>query len=205
MLLVWGFKARYKIIESGMFACPHEGVDRGFSKKEAKRWFTFFWIPILPLNALGEFVECDSCKSSYDPRVLTNPTTAQIMDNLANAVRYAVVAIINADGVVNDLEKKRGLEIMQQYSDTPYTQQHLDEDIKTLPSAGLAVQLSTLAGSLNEHGKETLLNACVDLAVADGSVDAAEMKEIQQAGVGLGMTQAHVRGVLATATDRLGA
>ena len=201
MLLIWGWRARYRTLDEGTFYCPKEGGDRTYRRKEARRWFTLFFIPLIPLKVLGEFVECQSCKSSYDPVVLTAPTAANILDNLANAMRYAVVAISRADGTIDDAERRVALEIMQQHSDTPYTEADLDRDLEELDTGSLTDQLSRVAGHLTEHGKERLLSACVHLAAADGSIDEAETRELQRAGSALGMSPAHIRGVIESARE----
>lgn len=203
MLLIWGWRARYKTLAEGTFYCPKEGGDRPYRTKEARRWFTLFFIPLIPLKVLGEFVECQSCQTSYDPVVLTAPTAADIMDNLANAMRYAIVAITTADGTIDDAERRVALEIMQQHSDTPYTESDLAHDLRELDVRDLTDHLSRVAGHLNEHGKERLLNACVHLAGADGSIDGTEITELNRAGTALGMSRAHIRGVVDSARETL--
>lgn len=197
MILIWGFRAIYKTLAQGTFYCPHEGGDRSYRRQEARKWFTFFWIPVIPLGVLGEFVECTSCGRTYDQAVLSMPTVAKMMDNLANAMRHAVVSIINADTVVDPVEKRIALEVMEQFSDTPYLEQHLDHDLATLQGAKLADEMSGVAGMLNEHGKERLLEACMRIAAADGSIDETEIAELTRAGVALGMSPAHIKGVIA--------
>lgn len=196
MLLVWGFKVRYSDQDGGTFYCPHEGGDRAYVKKLAKRWFTFFWIPIFPTKELGTFIECTSCQRGYDERVLTNPTSAQMMDNLANAARQAVVSIMRADGHIDDAEKEAAVQIMASYTDTPYEMQHLEADLAELPAQGLVQHMSNCAGILNPQGKEALLAACAHLAAADGDVAQEEINLINEAGLALGMTPNHISGVL---------
>lgn len=204
MLLIWGFKVRYADVSTGTFYCPHEGGDRQYVMKLAKRWFTFFFIPIIPLNELGQFVECTSCQRGYDEKVLTNPTSAQIMDNLANAARQAVVSIIRADGHIDDAEKQAAVEVMTSYTDTPYAMQHLEWDLANLPAHGLVEHMTNCAGILNPHGKEALLGACLRLAASDGDVAREEIDLINQAGLALGMTQNHITGVLNAARTNIG-
>lgn len=204
MLLIWGFKALYKTLGEGTFYCPNDGGDRSYRVRQARKWFTFFWIPIIPLRVLGEFVECRSCRNAYDKSVLTMPTSAQMMDNLANAVRQAVVSIITADGVVGDGEREVGLAVMQRFTDTPYTMADLDDDLKDLRHGDLGSQLERAAGTLNEQGKESLLAACMEIAAADGDIDDSEVSEVRRAGAALGMSPLHVRGVIAQAKEQLG-
>lgn len=204
MLLIFGISARYKTLGTGTFHCPHEGADREFHRRQARRWFTLFFIPVIPLRVLGEFIECTGCGSAYDEVVLKMPTAASMMDNLANAMRYAVVAIVTADGEVTDEERRRALEIMERFSDTPYTRQELAADLRDLDVADLSAAFERVAGQLNEHGKEELVTACVDLSAADGTIDDVELAEIRTAAGALGMSRAHVRGVIAEARDRIG-
>ena len=62
--------------------------------------------------------------------------------------------------------------------------------------------LGELAGTLNEHGKERLVQACVELARADGAVDEAELDIAREVGAALLMSPAHVRGVIADSLER---
>lgn len=204
MLLIFGITVRYRTLAEGRFYCPHDGGDRGYRRRQARRWFSLFFIPLIPLKVLGEFIECGSCGSTYDLKVLTMPTAADIVDNLANAVRQAVVSLITADGTITKAEKDKGFEVMQRYTDTPYTRDHLEDDLKNLKHGDLAGPLGQAGGTLNEQGKESLLAACVEIAAADGSIDDRELAEIKRAGAALGMSPAHVRGVIAQAEEQLG-
>ena len=195
MLLIWGFKALYKVLSEGTFYCPREGGDRAYRRKQARKWFTFFWIPVIPLDVLGEFIECSQCGSTYDQKVLTLPTAAAMTDNLTNAMRYAIVSMISADGVTDQAEKGAALEVMKRYS-TTYTNEDLDRDLATLDHKTLDDQLVQVAGTLNEHGKEELLSACLSIAAADGSLHESEIVDVVRAGAALGMSQAHVKGVI---------
>ncbi len=203
MLVIWGVRARYKTLDDGTFSCPNEGGDRRYERKEARRWFTLFWIPLIPLNILGDLVECQSCRHSYDPRVLTQPTTAQMMDNLATAMRHAVVAMANAGGPPDDARTAAALDVMQRYADTPYTDRDLKSDLRSLNHRELDARFALVADTLNGHGKEQLLTACLEIAVADGSIGRAQLEQARRIGSALGMSPAHVRGVISTAEERL--
>ena len=196
MLLIWGSKVRYKADSSGTFYCPNEGGDRPYSVMHATKWFTFFFIPILKTADLGEFVQCETCKNQYDPRVLTNPTSGELLDNLANGMRQAVVAIVRADGEVDAQEKNMALQVMGKYSDSPYTMEQLDNDIASLPATGLVEQMDKCAGVLNPQGKENMIRSCILVAMADGDFAAEEEKEIHVAGEALGMSRAHISGAI---------
>lgn len=197
MLLIWGFKGRMKTLDSGHFHCPREGGDRPYRRVEARRWFTFFWIPLIPLKVLGEFVECSSCGATYEPRVLTLPTNAQIEDRLTRALRHVVVAMLKADDVVDDAERTAALQVMGEFGLHQYTAADLDQDLVTLHVGSVDHELSELGSVLSPHGQESLVRACLILAAADGHVDDRELDLVTRAARGIGMSPAHLRGIVA--------
>lgn len=203
MILVWGFKAISKTLSEGVFHCPREGGDRQYRHRSARKWFTFFWIPIIPLKELGDFVECSSCNSTFYPSVLTAPTTAKIADVLTIAVRHLAVAMAVADGVVDEAEKRVAVDIVGRFASVPYALENFEIDLLELAGADLTDQLEELGGILSEQGREQVLTAAVQLAAADGSIDASEMALAEQIGSALSMSNAHVRGVIAVATEHL--
>lgn len=200
-MIIFGFRGRTKRLDQGHFHCPSEGGDREYALMQARRWFTLFFIPLIPLNVLGEFVECQSCAASYDPRVLEMPTTAQVEDRLTTSLRHVVVAMLRADDVVEDAERTAALEVMQRFARRQYGPQDLDEDLATLEVAGLDDELAHLGGMLAPQGQEAVVRACLTLAAADGHVDEREFAVVQQAARGIGMSPAHLRGIVAEVTQ----
>lgn len=201
MLLIWGFKVRYKLLAEDHFFCPHEGGDRLYRRKQARKWFTFFWIPIIPLKILGEFIECATCGSTYETTVLTLPTASQIEDQLTRALRHVVVAMLHSGGSVDGNAREAAVEVVRQFANVAYDAAALDSDLTSLQVADLEHELVAAAGMLSSHGQETMLKACLTLAVADGHINDDELKTIEHAGRSLGMSAAHVRGVLAEVTQ----
>lgn len=70
MFFILGMTSRRKTVESGRFTCPNEGQPRPFHHEEARRWFTLFFIPVIPLGRQGEWVQCGGCGATYGPEVL---------------------------------------------------------------------------------------------------------------------------------------
>ena len=76
MLLLFGITTRTKSLDSGTFYCRNERGERRYSLLEMRRWFTLFFIPVIPLKVLGNLVQCTSCGVQYDPAVLQQAPTA---------------------------------------------------------------------------------------------------------------------------------
>lgn len=55
---------------SGLFRCPECGDTQNFRLRASRPFLTLYFVPILPIGALQEYVECRHCKSSYEPDIL---------------------------------------------------------------------------------------------------------------------------------------
>ncbi len=70
MFFLFGLTSRRSTVDTGEFHCPNEGATRSYRHTRALRWFTLFFIPVLPLNTQGESVRCQGCGATYGPDVL---------------------------------------------------------------------------------------------------------------------------------------
>lgn len=197
MLLIWGWKVRLSRSAGGRFFCPNEGGDRDYQHVAARRWFTFFWIPMIPLKRLGEYVECTSCGATYDQGVLSHPTTAQLGEHLTSALRHAVVAVLRAEAGVIDDERSAAVAIVGRAAPHPYGVEDLERDLATLDVSRLEAELAAAASTLSTVGQEEVVRSCLGLAAADGNAGEAELAVLHRIGRALGMSYAHVSGVLA--------
>ena len=56
--------------ESGAFFCPECSDERSYKQKKVRRFFTLYFIPLVPLDLLGEYIECQTCRNTYNDKVL---------------------------------------------------------------------------------------------------------------------------------------
>ena len=70
MFFVAGLKTRQTTADRGRFRCPNEGAQRRYRHVQARRWFTLFFIPLIPVGTQRERVHCEGCGTIYGPDVL---------------------------------------------------------------------------------------------------------------------------------------
>ncbi len=203
-MIIWGWRVRKKTIGTGVFFCPGEGGDRKYEHKQARRWFTIFFIPLIPLKELGDFIECTSCENTYYPDVLKGKTASEIEDISTIAIRHVAVSMALADGTVDPRERDAAVTVVQRFASHPYDLDDLDSDLSSLQVSALSDNLEELSAVLNEHGKENVLTAAVFLAGADGHVDRSEIEVARQIGKALTMSSAHIEGAIQQELSRLG-
>jgi transcription elongation factor Elf1 len=73
-MIIFGFRVLYRTTAPGMFHCPRCGADRQYQQRVGRRWFTLFFIPVIPLNSVGGNVACTTCQTRYRADVLSQPS-----------------------------------------------------------------------------------------------------------------------------------
>jgi len=66
-LIIFGRRNSTSVVNTGEFNCPVCGPGRTYAHKEVKRWFTLYFIPLIPLGTAGAYVECQSCAKTFAP------------------------------------------------------------------------------------------------------------------------------------------
>lgn len=69
MFLLFGLTTRRSTRAGGDFWCPKEGTRRRYLRERSRRWFTLFFIPVLPLGQGREWERCTSCGIIAEPGV----------------------------------------------------------------------------------------------------------------------------------------
>ena len=202
MILIWGTRGRTKAVDQGDFYCPDCASRKDYDLQEVKRWFTFFFIPIFPMNTLGQYVECSSCKATYNERVLQmDPERARAEFEAAFSVaaKRVMFKMALADGDVDQTEIDQ---IAQAFSNI--TKREIDAgDIAAEIEAArddnrsIADYLRTVAPGLNDTGKEMVMRSAIAVAKADGHVDETEVAELHALVPALDLPRPYANGIFA--------
>jgi DNA-directed RNA polymerase subunit RPC12/RpoP len=68
-LIIWGSTGRTTKADTGEFYCPSCRHSSPFTKMKASRWFTLYFIPLFPMENLGEWIVCSHCSGEFDAHV----------------------------------------------------------------------------------------------------------------------------------------
>ncbi|MEM6296322.1 MAG: zinc ribbon domain-containing protein [Myxococcota bacterium] len=95
-MIIFGTRTTNPKTGAGVFNCPRCGPQRQFTHRKAKRWFTLYFIPVIPLGTAGEFIECDACGESFGTEVLSYDPAAERAEMVDRMRRLSVLAMIFA-------------------------------------------------------------------------------------------------------------
>lgn len=70
MFIIFGTRGIAMKSMSGHFHCAYCGSNVPFHQKNVRRFFTLFFIPLIPLDTITSYVECQRCRGQFDVNVL---------------------------------------------------------------------------------------------------------------------------------------
>jgi Tellurite resistance protein TerB len=202
MIVIFGFRVRLKTIAEGTFFCPRCGADRSYLLQQARRWFTLFFIPIFPASQpLGDQVQCTTCRTSFRPEVLDAPTSEEFSENLRGAMRVAAIAMLHASDPHHAAARQAAIAATRETGLEHYEDAWLTNDLEAIDTSTLDSYVRALAQGLNDQGKETFLAQVARVGLADGPLTPPETQLLDSIGSALGLSAAHVRGILVTTVE----
>ncbi len=204
-MIIFGTRGITTTPEKGAFNCPTCNSKQDFRHRRVRRFFHLYFIPLIPLNQLGEYVECRTCKDTFDLGILDYDPEAieqQLEAEYQIAIKSVMIHILLADCVIDDAEVDEVSKIYQELTGIHLGVRAVHEEIANVKRGGgsLPNYLKHVQGRLNDEGKEAVIKAALMVALADGEFQQEEKDLLAQIGADLGMTKAHVNGVIADVT-----
>lgn len=202
MFIIFGTRGRTSAASEGEFYCPDCRSRHPYTLQQVKRWFTLFFIPVIPMDKLGEYVECQTCKATYNERVLEmdpDRARAEFEAAFSVAAKRVMFKMALADGDIDDAEITQ---ITQAFANI--TKRNIDEgdiaaelEAARADASSIADYLRAVAPGLNDTGKELVMRSAIAVAKADGHVDETEVAELHALVPALDLPRAYANGILA--------
>ena len=206
VLIIFGSRGVTYSAESGQFHCPGCEQRRDYQHKRVRRFFTLYFIPLIPLDLLGEYVECSGCRGTYKPAILEYDPRESERRNEAEfqqATRRVMVLMMLADGNVDEAEMASIQDLLGKVSKRTVERAEIESEIAAARKDSKSVEdyCRGMTGYLNESGKEMVVRAALMVAAADGKFEDAEKELLARIAKALELSSAHFRGILAEATE----
>jgi zinc-ribbon family/Tellurite resistance protein TerB len=198
LLIIFGFRIFYHTLGQGVFHCRKCGGDRQYRHRAGRRYFTLFFIPIIPLTRTGEHVQCLTCRTRYVMDVLTLPTAAQMQAALPAGMRAAAVIMLSAGDPASLAARRAALAAIHTAGAASYTDADLDTD-RGQPGETARAALNQVARQLTPDAREWFLAQVIQVGLADGQLTEQERRAAQLIAADLGMTRAQAIGVITLA------
>ena len=202
-MIIFGTRGVTYSAGSGDFYCPSCRGQMPYKHKRVRRFFTLYFIPVIPLDLHGEYIECQQCRNTYKPQVLDiDPQAgkAEFEAEFHQAIKRVMVAMMIADGAVEDKEVEVIQDIYRNLTGNELSQEAVRGEISQAEMDRRDVMhfLADIAGYLNENGKEMVVKAAFLVAAADGEFQDEEKELLIKIGKSLEMSATHINGVISS-------
>jgi hypothetical protein len=203
VIIIFGLRVVWSTIATGVFHCRKCGGDRNYRLRSGRRFFTLFFIPVIPMNKVGEHVQCETCKTRYVTEVLKAPTVAAMQTAVTDGVRGMVVAMLHSGDLNNAAARRKGITVVAGAGVTGYDEGVLVQDLSR-PVPDWRPSIAALGGQLQPVAKEWHLAEMIRLGLLDGPLTESQRNAVISIASDLGMTPAQAYGVISL-TEQAGA
>jgi tellurite resistance protein len=200
-LIIFGTRGVTSSVATGKFNCPSCETKQTYVHKRVRRFFTLYFIPIIPLDTIGEYIECQHCRDTYKPGVLDyDPVKSErsVEAEFHVAVKRVMVLMMLADGKIEDEEVETIRMIYGKLAKSELSKEDVDREVAASKAdgRGLRQYLSSIVGTLNDAGKEVVVKAAYFVASADGNVSIEETNLLAELAGALEMSPSDFKGVI---------
>ena len=205
-MIIFGMTSLKHVKDKGQFYCPQCATHKDFKLREPRRWFHLYFIPTIPLDTLGRYVECLQCKGTFVETVLEHDPVAdreRFHSEVERAARWVALKMALADGAVTRDEVIEISALLKGLVNRDIGIEELETQVSQVSADERSVEdyLRSMAGQLNDFGKEAVMRGLLSVALADGNFDKTEREYALRCGLALMMSRAHVRGLIAEAEE----
>lgn len=174
----------------GMFHCPNCDSTQRFRLRASRPFLTFYFIPVIPIGGLQEFVQCTNCKNAFESIVLANhmlpndaqpqPQQATVETSFEEDLLKVLALVMVEDGHVTENEIRIARRLFENM-----TEQNLSRDALGAACSQVRLHrlnttsfLSTAASRCSHEQKLLLVQAMFGVAGADGELSSGRMKSL---------------------------
>ena len=191
---------------TGSFHCPACQQDRVFRHRVRRQFLTLYFIPLIPLGSLGEFVECTTCRGAFDVAVSRMTATQQREAKRREAhewMRRVLVLIVAADDQVTPEELETVREFAERHDQPEVTAEQILREAAVVRQTDLDTMayIRHAARHLSEEHREELVSCAFLTATAGGELSPARESLLTQLPDAVGVPEPRFRELIARAAD----
>lgn len=169
-------------------ACPQCGGN--LELYDLKRWFTLYFIPVIPLNTIESFYKCEKCEQTYKKSIkemLQNSTRdrakvqQEVKKTFAVALAACMTHMANIDGKISKEEKE---EIKKLKTSLPEFKSEIDSTVERISKdkndSEVFSVLSKARSVLTVEAITMIVAQVARVLLADGKIDKKEEKLMKE-------------------------
>jgi uncharacterized tellurite resistance protein B-like protein len=200
-MIIYGTTGIKSVVKRGDFYCPNCNILHNYKHRKVVKWATLYFIPIFPMERVGEYIECQKCFGTWETTVLSfDPLWEQkLMINYHNAFITSLYAVVKSKGYIDPEKKQQALTEFSQFVGKQISMEQLDESFKQIPDDPKDLEniMSLVTGHLNETGNSIILKSAIRVAGSNGGFADSDISLISKIAEQLNISEDEFRKILA--------
>ena len=198
----------------GMFHCPKCDSNQKFRLRASRPFLTLYFIPVIPIGGLQEFVKCSNCKESFESIVLassmlpndTPVTVASETTAFEDDLLKVIALMMIEDGHVSENEITIARRLYENIAEQNISREELGRVCSEVRLHRLSTSsfLATAGNRCSHQEKLLLVQAMFGVAGADGEVTPKRMESLVNARNILGLEEREFETAVIATTQWLG-
>ena len=206
MFFIAGTRGVTTTVSKGDFFCPECNAHTQYHHDQVHEKATVFFIPVINLKLLGEYIECQNCVNTYKMEILDyDPEQEQkeIEAIYLKGIKKVMTMMMLADGKIDENEKIMMKDIYQKMTNFELSDSDIEKEIENSKTTifGLEDLLTEVFPQLNESGRETIIKVAYWVSIADGKVDKEEEKLLIKLAKHFQISSAHLKGIISEVNE----
>ncbi len=187
----------------GQFACPTCGTNERFRLRASRPFLTIYFIPVVPIGGLQEFVQCSACKDSFETNVLASrmlpdaggASGAGAEGDAGPTFESDLLKVISLmmieDGHVTENEIRIARRLYENMAEQNLSREDLGRSCGQVKLLRLNVLsfLATASKRMDHQQKLLVVQAMFAIAGADGQVSPGRLRSLVQSQQVLGLEE----------------
>lgn len=171
--------------ERGDFYCPTCGSTHSYRLRARRPFLTLYFIPTVPLGGAEIFVQCDGCRSTWDPTVLEmdqKSHQAAMEEQYREEALRASVLIALADEEISEQEVETLQRVGSGILRRPVDREELGELCSIARQNGIEARnyVLTVSRRWNQQQRVRALQAMFLVATTEGALGPNQMATLKK-------------------------
>jgi len=191
---------------NGTFLCPTCGRTEPYIEKSIRRFFTFYFIPLVPLDSVSRFIQCQFCEHKFDLEVLTMDEDTIMKaryERFIEHYRRLMILMMIADGQERPGARKVANDCVRQLGGAAYSEEEMSESLAMAFEADITVAeyAAQIADRVTHKEKRSIVRGVFLVASLDGDMGEMQSEMLQMLPQMLGMDEGEFREVIVEASE----
>lgn len=196
-MIIWGTRGSNRVAGNGQFYCPRCDSEQQYKHIEVKKYFTVYFIPLIPMGKHGEFVECTACAGTFAPEILTYDPEVEKEKTTAVFRRLCVLFLLDQNRCTSSLLATLQ-EIVGDTMGFDIEREDIATDVAQAEGAASDVKkfFKSHASEFSDEGKMVLFVNLRRILETEGSLLPDERDRIIELGKAMGLRKKHMTEIL---------